>query len=423
MAATTQTDIAVIGGGLSSLHAIEECAKEKNVKVTAILGNNFLEFPMSAAIILADPDDHKNWVCGNPKTFEVKGVNYVYGAVADVDATSKIITTVNGQSIQYKVLIVATGSKSPLLQPTPGASLAERFAEVKEAAAAIKAAQTVVVYGTGLVSIEIAGDIRARNPEKRIIMVSRDGTVLGSEAPELRARVQPVLEKMKIEVMKGTAPDEYLEPKLTAGTVPLSNGLVSELSYDVWIPGFAQGPNTHFLKESGALDARGRLEVNESLQSTKFREIFGAVVTTVPLGGHPISSRATAQAKTCAKNALLALKGAPAQKHVDKEGPPPMKGPMNVKIGHGKGGYLVWNNLGPGNLLCCMPCGGGFPFCPPPCCWCCAPGCATCLGTCGGKPESESASIFMYKFLLPKFLGAHGYKGAGEMPPEMQKMS
>eukprot|EP00971_Amphidinium_carterae_P017397 342931-Amphidinium_carterae.1 len=55
------TDIAVIGGGMSSLHTVEECAKNKSVKVTAIFGNNFLEFPMAAAIILADPSEHPKW--------------------------------------------------------------------------------------------------------------------------------------------------------------------------------------------------------------------------------------------------------------------------------------------------------------------------------------------------------------------------
>eukprot|EP00971_Amphidinium_carterae_P286372 5685924-Amphidinium_carterae.2 len=48
------------GFGPPGLHS-EECAKNKNVKVTAIFGNNFLEFPMAAAIILADPSEHPKW--------------------------------------------------------------------------------------------------------------------------------------------------------------------------------------------------------------------------------------------------------------------------------------------------------------------------------------------------------------------------
>eukprot|EP00971_Amphidinium_carterae_P160943 3190987-Amphidinium_carterae.1 len=154
MSSPMQTDIVVVGGGMSSLHAVEECAKDKSVKVTAIFGNNFLEFPMAAAIILADPSEHPQWVCGNPQTFEVEGVTYVYDAVAEVNAKERVITTAKGQTVSYKVLIVASGSKSPLIAPAPGASLADRFAEVKEAAAAIKAAKTVVVYGTGAVGLE-----------------------------------------------------------------------------------------------------------------------------------------------------------------------------------------------------------------------------------------------------------------------------
>mmetsp|Transcript_54148 Transcript_54148/g.99990 ORF Transcript_54148/g.99990 Transcript_54148/m.99990 type:complete len:424 (-) Transcript_54148:61-1332(-) len=416
-----ETDIAVIGGGIGALHAVEDCAKAKGVKVTAIFANPFLEFPMAAAVILADPDAHKKWVCGNPKKFEMPGVNYVYDEVTKVSPSDKLITTAKSGSVKYKVLIVATGNKSPLFQPKPGATLQERMDEVRQAAGAIKAARTVAIYGTGLVGVELAGDIRARNPDKRIVLVSRDGKVLASEPQASQDRVKEVLQRMKIEVMQGTAPAEYMQPILTSGTVQLGNG---ELQYDVWLPGFAQGPNTAFLAEAalaGGLDEKGRIEVNECLQSTKFPEIFGCAVTTVPLGGHPISMRVTAQSKTCAKNALLVVKGKAPTKHVDKE--MNLKVPMNIKIGHGKGGYLIWNSLGPGNILCCLPCGGGFPFCPPPCCWCCAPGCYNCLGPCCGKTESEEASIFMFNFLLPKFAGAHLYKGMGEMPPGMDKMS
>ena len=39
-------------------------------------------------------------------------------------------------------------------------------------------ADTVLVNGSGLIGLEIAGDIRANNPKARIVLLSREGGVL-----------------------------------------------------------------------------------------------------------------------------------------------------------------------------------------------------------------------------------------------------
>jgi len=295
-------------------------------------------------------------------------------------------------------------------------------AEVKAAAAAIKQAETVVVNGAGAVGVEMVGDIRAKHPHVNITLLSRTGGVVQDSTSDVQRRVMDALRGMRVKVVKGSAPADCMEPKLEPGTVMISNGEVQELRYDVFIPAFAQGPNTDFLQSSGTLNEKGQIVANECLQSTARPEIFGVNVTTQPLLGHPVSSRVTAQARTCAANAKLLLEGKAPKPHVDKEGPPVMKAPMNIKIGHGPGGYLIWQDLGPARFLCFQPCGGGFPFCPPPCCWCCASGCATCLGNCCGPAEGEGAARLMEGFLLPKFMAPHGYLGAGELPPKMQKM-
>ncbi len=130
----------------------------------------------------------------------------------------------------------------------------------------------------------------------------------------------------------------------------------------------------------------------------------------------------TAQAKTCVANVQKLLKGLPLLEHVDKEKPPPVPMPMNIKVGHGPNGWLYWNQKsipGPVAFLCCMPCGGGFPFCPLPCFWCCVPGCARLCGNCGGPPASSSASAMMEESLLPMFAAAHAHKGITGKPKAM----
>ena len=94
--------------------------------------------------------------------------------------------------------------------------------------------------------------------------------------------------------------------------------------------------------------------------------------------------------------------------------PPVLAGPMNIKIGHGVGGYLIWNEPDPPmNVCCCQPCGGGFPFCPPPCFWPCLPGCATTCGYCCGDSKGEGGARMMLA-AAPMMAETHGYKGIGK---------
>lgn len=418
-------DVAIIGGGMSLLHAVED-AKKAGMKVTACMGNDFLEWPMAACPFLVDPSLHAKFLCPNPKTWQLKDVEYVFDAVSEVVPSEKTIRFANHRDMTYRTLIVATGSRMPLIMPRPGDSLEQRMEQVRKASAAIAAANTVVVNGAGLIGLEMVGDIRAKHPSKRVVLLSRDGTVIGgTHPPEMQERVKAQLVKMNIEVKKGAVPKEFSDPVLEAGSVDLDAG--EKLAFDVFIPAYAQGPNTAFLAGAGAavLDEKGRIVANECLQCRAHPEIFGVNVTTVPLLGHPVASRVTAQAKTCVKNAKLLLEGKPPQPHKDKESPPPMERPLSIKIGHGRGGYMIWDESfvpAPAKCCCCLPCGGGYPCCPPPCCWCIASGCPTLCGSCCGPTESEGAAIFMLNFLLPKFMKPHGYLGAGQKP-EQQKMT
>ena len=120
---------------------------------------------------------------------------------------------------------------------------------------------------------------------------------------------------------------------------------MEEIDFDVYIPTFAQGPNTTFLAGSGVLDAAGWIESTTCLQSKARPEIFGAGVTNMPQLGHPISARMPAEGITCAHNAKLFLDGVPnaeLRPHNDSLMPPVLPRPVAIKVGHGKGGFAMW---------------------------------------------------------------------------------
>ncbi|CAE7235170.1 ptaL [Symbiodinium sp. CCMP2592] len=422
-------DVAVVGAGLSAFHAVEVLAKSKK-SVAYIHGYTFQEWAMAAAVFLNSPEEHVKWTSGDPEKWKMKkwtNVEYFLSPPETVDCDKKEITLMNkgphaGTVLNYKVLIVASGQNSPLLTPTAGMSLSERISEVRACGEALKQAKTVVFNGAGLVGLEMCGDFRARNGYgARVVLLTRSGKVLDSDFgekaekpdPKMVAKVTDILtNRFKIEIKQGTASGpESEQASLSPGTLKLEGG--ESLSFDVYIPCFAMGANTGYLKSSDSnfLGARGIMPVNECMQSSVHPEVLGVNVTNKKIVGHPVTVIISAAATHCAKQALAILEGKPPKAWV-----PPKEGihPMNVKMGHGPGGYMVWAGLpAPAHVCCCLPCGGGYPCCPPPCCWCCVPGCSGACGTCGSPPEGEGPAVFM-PGLLAKFTGMHGFKGLGD---------
>ena len=155
-------DVAVVGAGMGAFHAVEELVKKsKNTKVAFIHGYTFQEWPLAAAIFLNNPAEHEKWTCGPPEKWQQKwpNVQYFLSSVESIDCEKKEIKLMNkgpnaGASISYKAIILATGSKSPLITPAPGMSLLERVEEVRACGKALKSAKTVVFNGSGLVGVE-----------------------------------------------------------------------------------------------------------------------------------------------------------------------------------------------------------------------------------------------------------------------------
>ena len=127
----------------------------------------------------------------------------------------------------------------------------------------------------------------------------------------------------------------------------------------------------------------------------------------------------------CAANAVRLVQGLPLvprpadPKKAGGHGLPIGAYPIRIHVGHGKGAYLYWTDLMDGKPLmacCCKPCGGGFPFCPPPCCWLClGAGSPTMCGYCCGPAEGEGAAIHAGHG-MPEFAKAMGMKGMGKGP-------
>jgi len=390
--------------------------KKVDIQVTIVQANRFVEWPLAMTVCLVRPDLHDQALAPNPNTFQVPGVTYKYGVVESVDTAAKQVKLAGGdQMVPYDCLVVASGFNLPLVYPKLGVSVSERKTEVGRVGNAIKTASCIVIAGGGPVGLELAGDIRGEYPDKKVVLLCRD-EVLRQWPEKQRQKVCLQLKKMKIEVMTGAtnAPKDYsIEP----GSIKLPG---SDLSYDVFIPAYSQGPNTQFLQEA-VLDNQTRsVDVNEYLQSKTCPDLFAVGVSNVK---EPciVMPKLEAQWNSVSANVIAKLAGTPLKKH--EEGAKFMQLPPLVLIGHGPKGYgfIDFNNVPPPlKCLCC--CGlAGFPCCPPcwPCCACGSCGCCPC-GYCCGPSEGKGPATLAGKMAF-KSSGFH-FKGVGEAPSQ-QTMS
>mmetsp|Transcript_56249 Transcript_56249/g.158544 ORF Transcript_56249/g.158544 Transcript_56249/m.158544 type:complete len:405 (+) Transcript_56249:94-1308(+) len=398
----------IIGGGLSGKHAAALLVKSKDIKVTVIQANKFVEWPLAMAWVLTQPQLHDKALAADPKAFEVPNVAYSYDVVTGVNSSAKTISLRGGPDISYDVLIVAPGFGMPLIYPELGVSVADRKKEIAEAAGKIKAAGCVVVAGGGAVGLEVAGCIKKAYPEKAVKLLCR-GQILKQYPEKVRRDVEAELAKANIEVVRGALENMPTEVKLEPGVINVSENLIN---YDVFLPIYSRGPNTSFLG-GDLLDGLGNVKVNEHLQSTACKEVFAVGVADVDEGfiGMP---KLEQQWKDVAANAAAVLAGKPLKVH--KEGMPFMKRPVAVTLGS-------WAALdfsqAPPPVKCCCCCGqGGFPCCPPPCCWPCCGLCA--CGYCCGSPSGEGTAKLL-EALAFKSASMH-FKGMGLAAPEQQTM-
>ncbi|QFZ22796.1 NAD(P)/FAD-dependent oxidoreductase [Saccharothrix syringae] len=196
------------------------------------------------------------------------GVELVVDRVTGIDAETRRVRLTGGE-LTYDRLVYALGSRAGL--DVPGAAEhAHPLATLEDAealAGALRAARRVAVVGGGLTGVEAAAELAEARPDLEVVLVTGDelGAALSAKG---RRYLRGVFDRLGVVVR-----DRVTVAEVRAEGPVLGDGELVPADAVVWTAGF-RVPD--LAREAGfAVDARGRMLVDETLASVSHPEVLG----------------------------------------------------------------------------------------------------------------------------------------------------
>ncbi|XP_059627787.1 uncharacterized protein LOC132270629 [Cornus florida] len=113
-----------------------------------------------------------------------------------IDITATEVLTSEGRLIPYDFLVIATGHEDHPILPTRNEKLEQYETENEK----IKEAHSILIIGGGPTGVELAGEIAADYPEKKVTLVHKGYRLLEFIGPKAAGKALDWLKSKKVEV-------------------------------------------------------------------------------------------------------------------------------------------------------------------------------------------------------------------------------
>lgn len=267
----------IIGNGISGITTARHIRKRSNFKITVISSESEYFFSRTALMYIYMGQMKFEHTKPYEDSFWKKNkIDLVQDQVELVDAQAKKLTLQSNKTIQYDVLVIATGSR-PAFYNWPGQELKGvqglySLGDLARLEAYTKEIKSAVIVGGGLIGVELAEMLRTRNIEVTFLVREKEfwSNVLPiQEAAMISKHIKAHHINLKFETeLKEIQPNESGSVK----AVVTKSGEVIPCEFVGITTGVV--PNIEFLKQSDIELNRGVL-VDEFLQ-TNISEVYAA---------------------------------------------------------------------------------------------------------------------------------------------------
>ena len=323
--------IIILGGGFGGVYTAKRLSKlfKNNAEITLINKNNYFIFTPLLHEVATGSLNHKSITESLPEIFRNTDVNFIEDTVSEIDKENKLIklsnNSLNNNSLNYDYLVISTGAETnyfgingakentyALKNIDDALNLKMRIISAFEQAESTKNKDLLsfAVVGAGATGIELATELYEYThhilhsyyknsiftaDDIKISIITTTAEIIPQFPTKMRSIALEALRKMGIEVKFNTIVKEVQPNILT-----FNNGETLKANTIVWVAGVKSSLSN--IKGIEA-DPKGRLEINEYLQSTKNTEIFGLGDAS---GNYPMLAQiAVEQANTVARNIYL----------------------------------------------------------------------------------------------------------------------
>ncbi|KAI9497800.1 hypothetical protein BDB00DRAFT_916219 [Zychaea mexicana] len=283
-----QIRVVIIGGGFAVLRLISTVYNAAGCLLICLATPDSFEYTPGIVRRIVNPEATSSMRVRHDAY--VRNGKVIIGYARDIghDATS---IQVNGETINFDYLVIATGSSYASQLKSYDVSVLYRLTGLEESNAELLNAKRVLIVGGGLVGCELASEIALRTfpgpyPHKHVTLVESHSMVISRSEAQQREKAMEYLLDLGIEVVCNER-IIGLDGSESGGIYLGASGRVYS-GYDKIFMATGTRPNNSLLLNSSdldvCLDSWGRIRVKPTLQLDhwKYTHIFaGGDVTNV----------------------------------------------------------------------------------------------------------------------------------------------
>ena len=263
--------IVIVGGGYLGA----ELAKSLEAEADVVLVEKADRFVHAPAMIRAVVDPGLLDRALIPYGNLLSRGTFVQGRVTAVDGEG--VTLEDGRRLEADYVVLATGSSHALPFKQAGGDIEVLKQANRETNEKLLDAKSIAIVGGGAVGIELAGEISHAMPEKKVVLVSSNTTLMPDKPAKLGRSLEAKLRSSGVEIIFGVRAERLASTSQPfAGTVELSNG--SSLTADLVFPVIGSRANSELLDDlpNVKTSADGRIVNDNWMRPSGLENVFAA---------------------------------------------------------------------------------------------------------------------------------------------------